>query len=55
MAARSLEGISHENNLSSDIKMIYRTQFKPVVRDGPLAELRDFNKMKLAFMDGIMV
>ena len=51
MAARSLEGISHENNLASDIKMIYRSQFKPVVRENS-AELRDYNKMKLAFMDG---
>jgi hypothetical protein len=33
MAARSLEGISHENNLSSDTKMTYRTQFKLVVQE----------------------
>ena len=31
--AASLEGISHENNLSSDTKMIYRTQFKLVVQE----------------------
>jgi hypothetical protein len=52
MAARSLEGISHENNLASDIKMIYRSQFKPVVRENSRQRRGDYNKMKLAFMDG---
>lgn len=57
MAARSLEGISHENNLSSDVKMTYRSQFKLVVqvRWFVTAELRDYNKMKLVSTDGATV